>query len=1091
MQHSRRDAALALEAPVSHTPRIGIQIDYEDPFWVQVSEVMWQRAQTLSAELVEIDVQESHLLLPDEQAEVVEDLIVQELDALICNIYPQSLLTRILDRGIPIIYVSEIDLRHPRFSSRRGLYDAAHMVGVFLDQRLGGCGTVLVVGGWHTGEDSGQSRLEGFAAALAGDKRYAIHHVTTDWLYEVARPRVAAYLAEHPDLHIDAIFGLSDSLALAARDSCLAQGRIDREVLILGINGDPLALAAIAKGRMTATVETDVDDLAIQAVDLAHRAARGEQLPAHFRHEHRLVTAETVAECAVRKMVSLATLPTRLIDLQRRGIQQRTVQLETNRAIDRQVGLILDEQQLSLAITALIRDSYSFDDAQFLLWQHETGKLVEVGGTRRSTTAADVYVDPHGPLAYALNHNQTVFIPDTRASHRFAHDPLWTEVRSRVVVPVHLGGQVIGLLDLHRRRTAHYKRDELNGLQLLADRLGISVRNAELYGQELEARAIAEKADRLKTMLLASVSHELRTPLNIILGYSRMAIDTLMGGATTGEELRQDLAQIYRSGEHLLRLINDLLDLSRAEVGELELLPETIDTCDFLEHVFRSSADLFGVSGDISWRLEQPPDLPAISADPVRLRQVLLNLLHNAKKFTERGQVTLGAAVEPPELHLWVADTGVGIPRELHDQIFEPFVSVGDGMRRREGIGLGLSITRRLVALHHGRLLVESQPGGGSTFHIYLPLPEPAAVAPLVEGGQRALLLLTAAAAPPASLVELAARRGLVLRILRPGDPLADVLAATRPAMLAWDLKTVAGDGWSIVQQLRAQPSLDQLPIMLYQSQPDAAKDVVSAPTGLLMKPLDDQTLIQTLNDLEPPEAEGSILVVEDDAQTRALHCRIVAAHFPNHRIRAVGDGRAALELLAHETPNLVVLDLAMPEVDGFAVLEELRASPRTAMVPVLVLSGRALSAADIRRLGEARVIFQTKEVLLEAELAESLRRTLERDASLPPHTSALVKRAIAFIQEHHGEPLARQQIADAVGVSKDYLGRIFHQELGLSPWEYLIRYRMLRAKELLRTTDYTIAEVAARVGFDTATYFSHIFHREVGCSPRAFRTQS
>ena len=203
-----------------------------------------------------------------------------------------------------------------------------------------------------------------------------------------------------------------------------------------------------------------------------------------------------------------------------------------------------------------------------------------------------------------------------------------------------------------------------------------------------------------------------------------------------------------------------------------------------------------------------------------------------------------------------------------------------------------------------------------------------------------------------------------------------------------------------------------------------------------------------------------------------------------------LGDGRAALDILAGETPSLIVLDLMMPEVDGFAVLEALRGNSRTASVPVLVLSGKILSADDVRRLAEARVIYQTKDMLAEADLAESLRRTLAREEPLPPQTSALVKSAVAFIQQHHDEPLSRQEIADTIGVSKDYLGRIFQQELGLSPWEYLIRYRVLRAKELLRTTDYSVAEVATRVGFDSATYFSHIFHREVGCSPRAFRAQ-
>jgi CheY-like chemotaxis protein len=443
----------------------------------------------------------------------------------------------------------------------------------------------------------------------------------------------------------------------------------------------------------------------------------------------------------------------------------------------------------------------------------------------------------------------------------------------------------------------------------------------------------------------------------------------------------------------------------------------------------------------------------------------------------------------PPDLHLWVADTGAGIPGELQGQIFEPFISVDTRAQRHEGIGLGLSITRRLVALHHGRMAVESQIDRGSTFHIYLPLPsaEEARV-PADDGDGTALLVITQAAVFAPSLVELAERRGLTLHPLRSGEDLAELLTTIRPAALAWDLETAAAVGWSVVEQIRAHAQLAQIPIMLYQGGSEAAPDVAGVTTGLLLKPLGDNVLIQALSDLEPRAPEGNILIVEDDPHTRAFHRRIIAQHFPDYRIHDVGDGRAALDILAHETPSLVVLDLVMPEVDGFAVLEALRSNPRTALVPALVLSGKLLAIEDVRRLAEARVIYQTKDMLAESELAESIRRTLARDEPLPPYTSALVKRAIAVMQERHNEPITRQQIADAVGVSKDYLGRIFHQELGLSPWEYLIRYRVLRAKELLRTTNYSVAGIATRVGFDSSTYFSHIFHREVGCSPRDFR---
>jgi len=593
-------------------------------------------------------------------------------------------------------------------------------------------------------------------------------------------------------------------------------------------------------------------------------------------------------------------------------------------------------------------------------------------------------------------------------------------------------------------------------------------------------------------VLLTNVSHELRTPLNVILGYGQTALDTLAHpGAPNNAQLSQYVTHIYNSAEHLLRLINDLLDLSRAEIDELDLLPESLNMRSFLETVFEASTTYFSADGLVAWRLDLPPDLPWLDADPVRLRQVLLNLLHNAHKFTERGQITLGAKVAPPDLHIWVADTGAGIPGELQEQIFEPFISVDTGARRHEGIGLGLSIARRLVALHGGRMALESEPGRGSTFHIYLPLLALATTeAARSDGDQRALVLITEAASPPTSVVKLAEQRGLTLHLLRPTDDLTELLAKIQPTLLVWNLATALENAWRIEEQIRARANLPDIPVMLYQGGQGTASHAAGALTGLLLKPLGDSVLIEALEQLASHATEGSILIVEDDPQLRALHRRISAEHFPNYTIRDVGDGRAALDILARETPSLIVLDLMMPEVDGFAVLEALRANPRTAIVPVLVLSGKILSADDVRRLAEARVIYQTKDILVEDDLAEALRRTLAREELLPPHTSALVKSAVAFIQQHHDEPLSRQEIADTIGVSKDYLGRIFQQELGLSPWEYLIRYRVLRAKELLRTTSYSVAEVATRVGFDTATYFSHIFRREVGCSPRAFRTQ-
>ncbi|HWQ12232.1 MAG TPA: ATP-binding protein [Roseiflexaceae bacterium] len=1077
------------------TPRIGIQIEHTEPYWVQVREAIRQQGRSRSAETVEILIPEHQLLSVDEQIEVVEDLAVQDLDAVICNTLPLDLITRLLDHGFPVIYIPEHSLRHPRFASRTGLYEAAYLLGTFVDTRLPDRAQILVVGGPAVddvggpdpGDMSGQSRVDGFMAALPPARRAMLHRVPCTWTYEAAFGRVGAYLAAHPNLTVDAVFGLSDTLALAANAACRGREQLREGALVVGVNGDPLALAAISAGQMTATIEIDLDDLAAQAFDLALSAARGEPLRPLFTCRQRLVTGENVAEAATRKLLSLASLPTHLIEDNQRHEQQRTLQAETSAAIDRKVGLLLDEQQLAQALTSLIRDSYGFDQARFLHLDPASGQLLAARDEQASAEQPEGELD--GPLAYALAKDQLVFIPDTAASHRFPPDPRWPEAQARVVVPVRLGGQVIGLLDLHRRTVTHHTRDELAGLQLLADRFGITVRNAQLYRKEQEARALAEQADRIKTTLLANVSHELRTPLNVILGYSRGGLDSLARGDASPSELADDFRQIYRSGDHLLRLINDLLDISRAEIGELDLMPERIAPRPLLEEIFRASVEGFGTAEGVEWRMMVAPTLPLIDVDPVRLRQILLNLLHNAHKFTERGSITFGAEVAGRELHLWVADTGPGISAELRTQIFEPFVSGPAAGRSREGIGLGLSITRRLVSLHRGRLTVESEVGRGSTFHIYLPLPDlVTSTSAASEPSGRVLLLISEGASLPVAVAHLAERRGLSLHLLRSSEDLAGVLQSIRPALLAWDVTTAADDGLRIIEEIRNRPDFRQLPVMIYGGA--ATAESLGAATGVLLKPLGEEMLLEALSDLDPRTPDGSILIVEDDPQARAQHRRLIAQRFPGYRIRDAGDGRAGLAAVAAEVPSLIILDLLLPELDGFAVLEALRAEPQTAGIPVLVLSGKSLTGDDIRRLSEARVIFQTKDLLTNEELAESLRRTISPAERLPRYTSALVKQAIAFIQQQYAEPLSRQAIANAVGVNKDYLGRIFHQEVGLSPWEYLIRYRLLRARQLLRETDLTVAEVAVRVGFETPTYFSRIFHREVGCSPRAYRAQ-
>ena len=669
--------------------------------------------------------------------------------------------------------------------------------------------------------------------------------------------------------------------------------------------------------------------------------------------------------------------------------------------------------------------------------------------------------------------------PDGRRfpSRQLAPEDLLPQRRySLVVEPLYFRDEQIGfvLFEIGPREGAVY--------EVLRGQISSALKGALLFHEAQEARIAAEKADRIKTRLLANVSHELRTPLNIILGYTKEALDSPNPyGIALPSTLFSDLEHIQHSAEHQLRVINDLLDLSRAEIDELDLYLELQDPRPLLEEAFHSLADR-ATSNDVTWRLQLPDRLPAIQADPVRLRQILLNLLSNANRFTEQGRITLGAEASPPHLHIWVEDTGLGIPPDQQERIFEPFVTAEHEGRSLGGIGLGLSIARRLVALHCGSMTLDSQPGQGSTFHVYLPLPSLSdQTVPVTEQAQPVLLLLSASD-QPAEVAELCQRQGLEIRRLRTSDDVDAVLAQVQPVALAWDLSNASPSDWATVRRLRNHPRLCQSPFILYGHEQIGL-------TSFVAKPASGQVLLDAINAACPVQTAGSILIVDDDPRARSLYQQVVSEGLPGYSIRTANDGVAALAAMAQEIPSLVVLDLMMPDLDGFDVLDQMRADPQTRQVPAVILSNKLLSLDDIKRLEQhALVTLQSKGILSDAETIAALNRALFGTDSQPQQTSALVKRALAYLHQNYTRPLSRWEIAKAIDVSEDYLSRVFHRELGLSPWDYLNRYRIYQAKELLRRTNDPIQAVARQVGFKDQAYFSRVFRNLTGISPSAFR---
>jgi len=281
------------------------------------------------------------------------------------------------------------------------------------------------------------------------------------------------------------------------------------------------------------------------------------------------------------------------------------------------------------------------------------------------------------------------------------------------------------------------------------------------------------------------------------------------------------------------------------------------------------------------------------------------------------------------------------------------------------------------------------------------------------------------------------------------------------------------------------------LPFVVYdREQPDRRVPPVGM-TDVITKPVSGKTLLDTLSALGPPRSAEAILIVDDDPQARELYKKLASQALPGHPLHLAESGQAALDWLARETPGLIILDLMMPEVDGFVVLEHLRADRRTRQVPVLVISGKILSLEDIQRLDYVRVTFQSKEILSEDEAVDCLRRVFTGSQELPQPTSSLVKRALSCIHQNYARSLSRREIAAAVGVSESYLSKILRQEVGLSLWECLTRLRVQIAKELLSATTDSITEVAGQVGFEDPAYFSRVFSKYSGQSPQAYRKQA
>lgn len=461
-----------------------------------------------------------------------------------------------------------------------------------------------------------------------------------------------------------------------------------------------------------------------------------------------------------------------------------------------------------------------------------------------------------------------------------------------------------------------------------------------------KARMAAEEANRMKSKFLANMSHELRTPLNSIINFTRIVASGMRGDVN--QEQVDYLNRVRANGEHLLGLINDILDLSKIEAGRMELYKQP---CQLQDLVTSTLSTIIGLTKGKSVELHHDiePDLPEVQADRTRVRQILLNLLSNAAKFTEQGSITARVMRDGDFLMVRVADTGRGIPPEKLETIFEEFRQADEGSDRSyEGTGLGLAICKRLVEMHGGRIWAESTPGLGSTFYFTLPIDGqiracalPHTVPDVLDKQGTPVLVIDNDPAVVEIITTYLEHDGYAVYGVTDSRLALDSVLKVQPSVIILDILMPYKDGWTVLAELKANPDVQAIPVVLYTMIEEQRRGLHLGANAYLLKPIDEDQLRVTI--ARQVGNQATILVIDDDPDVRDILLNQLSQPGGYSVVTAPG-GREGLEYIARTPPDLIILDLMMPEVDGFAVLHELDIGPETRSIPVVVLTAKDLT---------------------------------------------------------------------------------------------------------------------------------------------------
>ncbi|HLF25946.1 MAG TPA: GAF domain-containing protein [Anaerolineae bacterium] len=587
-----------------------------------------------------------------------------------------------------------------------------------------------------------------------------------------------------------------------------------------------------------------------------------------------------------------------------------------------------------------------------------------------------------GIAGWVAQTGRSALVPDVQSDPRYIDLSTDGTTRSQLAVPLIADSQVVGVLNLESAQPDAFDETDMQLLATLGGNLAMIINNLRLLDEVRAVNARLQELDRLKSQFLANVSHELRTPLNSIIGFSEVLLDGLAGELVRDQE--EFIENIHSSGKHLLTLINDVLDLSKIQAGQMKLACHPLAPRAAIaeaESVIRSLI----VKKKQLLRLELEPDLPDVQADAFRLKQILINLLSNAHKFSPDGSgITLAARRINGAVCFSVIDQGGGIKPEDQEHIFQEFVQADNSLSRaQEGTGLGLPITRRLVEMHGGRLWIESEgvPGKGAAFHFTIPVTPAAevqtpAALPVVSGPTPRRALIIEDDRQYSNLLALyLSQQGYQPFQLHNGHTAVQLARELHPSVITLDLMMPERDGWSVLRDLKGDPETREMPVIIISALDYSELGLSQGALEYLTKPLDMEALRAVLYRIDPkprPDPQR-VLVVDDDPYVGELLAAMLRT--PDYLVTSVTNGLDALEAIRRNPPNMLLLDLLMPHLNGYDLLDLLRADPVTHDLPVIVLTAKELNEAEGVRLKAAAQVIMRKTELTRQRLIEVLNR--------------------------------------------------------------------------------------------------------------------